>query len=482
MEEIFQEYEKILIGKKSIKKGEIPNENDFAKINERFKIPFPKEYIDFIKYFGYSNFWGIKFVRLDDTGFYPINFDGVDNVFVFANYHYSYLIGFQFDAEVTTYKIVLFNFETNGYSIIPGTFFDFLNIYIDFKKKNFNNERFKLLTDNWKTFLDNIDETAKRYKKEKPKKILIELNQFSDLLTKNFPLILIVIYITGFIITFAHFLSLNIKEFSFLDFQYLKAGILFYALFIPSLYSGMRDISRLNKFKTHRYFGKYAASTSIRYFTIVSCAIFVLYYQKEYYISLLMVVMLYQLVYITFLEEKDLDRYGNIIHFGTAIIYLILLYFIWEKIDVRVFYLILFFSYMIYDAASNYRMIYHFFDSAISLRTPVMAFIIFIFIFGFFFYKIIPAQLGGGLLVSKKLIINREKIQDLRRLNLLKDSVEVAEFKIYYETSDLYYIKNGKGLVCLNKDFFVGEFIRPQKPFEDSLIKRNKLLQDLLDY
>jgi hypothetical protein len=36
--------------------------------------------------------------------------------------------------------------------------------------------------------------------------------------------------------------------------------------------------------------------------------------------------MLYQLVYITFLEEKDLDRYGNIIHFGTAIIYLILLY------------------------------------------------------------------------------------------------------------------------------------------------------------
>jgi hypothetical protein len=137
---------------------------------------------------------------------------------------------------------------------------------------------------------------------------------------------------------------------------------------------------------------------------------------------------------------------------------------------------------MIYDAASNYRMIYHFFDSAITLRTPVMAFIIFIFIFGFFFYKIIPAQLGGGLLVSKKLIINRGKIQDLRRLNLLKDSVEVAEFKIYYETSDLYYIKKDKGLVCLNKDFFVGELIKPQKPFEDSLIKQNKLLKDLLDY
>ena len=235
MEEILKEYEKTFFGKKGIKKGEIPKEEDFAKINDRFKIPFPKDYIEFIKYFGNCNFFGIKFVSLNDTGFYPVNFDGIDNIFIFANYHYSYLLGFQFDAEVTNYKIILFNFETNGYSVIPGTFFDFLNIFVDYQKKIYNNERFKLFNDKWKTLLDNLNETAKKFKKEKPKKILIELNQFSDLLTKNFPLIIVVIYLTGFIITFAHFLSLNINEFSFLDFQYLKAGALFYFLFIPSL-------------------------------------------------------------------------------------------------------------------------------------------------------------------------------------------------------------------------------------------------------
>lgn len=482
MDEILKEYEKILIGKKCIKRGEIPKEEDFERIKDRFKIPLPNDYIEFIKYFGYCNFFGIKFVSLDSTGFYPVNFDGLDNIFVFANYHYSYLLGFQFDAQVTTYKIILFNFETNGYSVIPGTFFDFLQIFVDYQNKVYNNEQFKLFSDNWKTLLDNVDETASKFKNEKPKKIFTELNQFSDLLTKNFPLILVVIYLTGFIITFAHFFSLNINEFSLLDFQYLKAGALFFFLYIPSLYSGIKDISRLNKFRSHRYFGKYAAATSIRYFTIISSVVFGFYFSKEYYLLVPLIVFFYEATYKFILVEKDLDRFGNIIHFGTSIAYLFLLFFIWKQIDIRFFYLIVLLSYMNYDAASNYKMIFHFFDSAITLRTPIQNFIIFTLIFGFFFYKILPPQLGGGAILTKKLILNNEKINDLKKLNLIKDSSKSAEFKIYYETSNYYYIKKDSDLICLSKDYFVGELIKPKNliNLNDSSINKNSLLKELL--
>lgn len=109
------------------------------------------------------------------------------------------------------------------------------------------------------------------------------------------------------------------------------------------------------------------------------------------------------------------------------------------------------------------------FRNAVILTRPVFLTLLYVSIFGYFFYKHIPRVLGGGSPSEQKIIVNSNAFSDndyLKKLVAVNQQ-NVISVTVVLETNDEYFISLGdSSVLAFSKNLTVGK-LNKVKNFEE---------------
>jgi hypothetical protein len=436
---------------------------------KRLQIKLPDTYKEILKKWGYWNFLATEFIPLQRMRKLDQNYGPLEGLIPFARIPGGEIIAFKKTSE-DKIDIIQYHPRTLGHALVSETFdkwlemdYEFFKVIGDREKSNEHPYR--------KIHLE-ILETAKHWRSSYPPKFVHLLRPYLNTYISNFPAIALIIYLIGFVIFTSHLISYGISEYNLLNFNFLKAGLVFSILILPSIVISITSVSRgIDDYMPRFGLSILVAINSIFYVTIINSIIGIVYLllfsnpnESIWYILTISVAGTIFFAVLT-LVISDVRKLPFIIILFIVILAIAYQYFLLQNFNVNYTYLSVYIvglnSFLTPDII---RLIEEKFNGLVALLSPSIILIIALFIFGISFYKIIPSNIGGGKPIHKKVIIDKSKLDakslDFNYSSLIDTSKQTYE--IVYESSEMYYIKiSFNKIIGINKEFIIGEINIP---------------------
>jgi hypothetical protein len=278
---------------------------------------------------------------------------------------------------------------------------------------------------------------------------------------KYLPYVSAIVYFFGFIIFTAHLASFGIYEFNLLNFQYLKAGMTFFIIFIPAILIVTHNIKNPTDKLVDIKNDLKAAVYYLLFYLFLTCMILFRKTPVNKLVHISSLIYFLLLFVSTSYAARNWPKKLKIAILILPIVAFILFIFIAKEWAILTF--IIIFQLFVCN------ILWLYFDygdknfNPFSITCSVMSIILLTTIFGSLFYKEIPYYLGG---IKKRNIILFFKEENKNNLDHspIKDSLNETQTKrlnLIYENENLYYLLlSDSTTVALKKELFIGELIK----------------------
>lgn len=285
---------------------------------------------------------------------------------------------------------------------------------------------------------------------------IFEINKINKI-PNNIPYLLGIAYFFGFLIVNSYLSDFNFYSINLLNTEYLIAGIIFSLIFGTLFFSIYYSNKKPDQITDNEY--DFALPALLRIFIITFViSLFTIDYKntESIIVKIINFSGILYVLYISLLNSKYIVRkLNNAIRWGLIFLYII-------AANIFVFYnsessralmtisfisgigILIILSYIIEKKFHKVQIIGLIFIS-ITLAT----------LFGTFVYEKIPKKYGGGKPYKTELIINKEKLPELKELMPLKNDLYLG-VEVLFETEQEFLIKKDSTIFILNKSFFSG--------------------------
>lgn len=271
----------------------------------------------------------------------------------------------------------------------------------------------------------------------------------------NFPSLIALLYIIGYIVFSSHLASYGVSDSNFLSLIYLKSGLVYLAINIPV---GVFIYLELKHYKELREIHSKAQSVSF-VLTVLYFALFANFIlgSKVLPSSILMVGFVVAVLIMFFAKLKIPKLVRLIVPLMLGLGYCTLLIVKGKGNLMHIFMVLQLNGMILVSSIDDWKL-----DNKYSLFNLVMwifSLIMLTSYFGYYSYKQIPYKYGGGMANEKTLILGPGQVIDnniLSKINLAGNTL--SNVKVVHESERLYYISvNDNTTIGLKKEMFSGE-------------------------